>query len=234
MLQKLRTYVHAINARRELKWQAPHLNHDAAGLGSEALVNLLYSARWERFFWTKQVKAELIGLAAAVERIKPKVVVEIGTNTGGTFFVFTKVADKAANIISIDLPGGKGGGGYPEFKTDFFRSFGIADQRLHFIKAASQLPETYDRVRSILQDQPIDFLFIDGDHSYDGVKKDFELYSPLVRKGGLVAFHDIKLYPEDHWIKVDKFWREIKDNYQHFEYIDNRVHWGGIGLLVMK
>jgi predicted O-methyltransferase YrrM len=37
----------------------------------------------------------------------------------------------------------------------------------------------------------LDFLFIDGDHTYEGVKQDFEMYTPLVRKGGLVAMHDI-------------------------------------------
>jgi predicted O-methyltransferase YrrM len=42
-----------------------------------------------------------------------------------------------------------------------------------------------------LKDNKVDFLFIDADHSYEGVKKDFEMYSPLVRKGGIIAFHDI-------------------------------------------
>ena len=37
----------------------------------------------------------------------------------------------------------------------------------------------------------LDFLFIDGDHSFEGVSKDHQLYSPLVRPGGVIAFHDI-------------------------------------------
>jgi predicted O-methyltransferase YrrM len=36
----------------------------------------------------------------------------------------------------------------------------------------------------------LDFLFIDGDHAYDSVLKDWELYSTLIKKNGLVAFHD--------------------------------------------
>ncbi|HZY81119.1 MAG TPA: class I SAM-dependent methyltransferase [Cyclobacteriaceae bacterium] len=36
----------------------------------------------------------------------------------------------------------------------------------------------------------IDFLFIDGDHSIEGAKFDFESYSPMLAKGGLIAFHD--------------------------------------------
>lgn len=42
----------------------------------------------------------------------------------------------------------------------------------------------------VLQDIKIDFLFIDGDHSYDGVKKDFELYSKLLSDNGIIILHD--------------------------------------------
>jgi predicted O-methyltransferase YrrM len=64
----------------------------------------------------------------------------------------------------------------------------------------------------------LDVLFIDGDHTYDGVKADYQMYRPLVRKGGLIAFHDIV---DDHQTKygrpgigwaggVPMFWREVK------------------------
>lgn len=42
-----------------------------------------------------------------------------------------------------------------------------------------------------LRESNLDFLFIDGDHNYEGVKKDWDLYSTLLNKGALVAFHDI-------------------------------------------
>lgn len=232
MLSKIKKKINDINARRELMKYAPILNRDAVGLNGNQLVELLYSSKWERFFWTKQVKKELMSLASIVEEVKPKVVVEIGTNTGGTFFVFTKLADPEAQLVSIDLPGGKGGGGYPDYKQDFFRSFGRSKQNLNFIKADSQLSSTYEQLKGILGGKEIDLLFIDGDHSYNGVKKDFEMYSPLVKDEGLVAFHDIKYYPDEHWIKVDKFWAEIKGQYQYYEYFDDSVNWGGIGLIV--
>ena len=47
----------------------------------------------------------------------------------------------------------------------------------------------------ILKDNYLDFLFIDGDHSYEGVKKDFELYSTIMSENGLITIHDTdKLY----------------------------------------
>ena len=48
---------------------------------------------------------------------------------------------------------------------------------------------------------PIDFLFIDGDHSYDGVRKDWDDWTPLVREGGRVALHDA--HPEADWTEPD-------------------------------
>ncbi len=56
-----------------------------------------------------------------------------------------------------------------------------------FIKATSE--EAYYNF-FILQDIKIDFLFIDGDHSYEGVKKDFDLYSKILTDKGIIIIHD--------------------------------------------
>ena len=50
----------------------------------------------------------------------------------------------------------------------------------------------------------LDFLFIDGDHSYAGVKQDFEKYSGYVKRGGLIAFHDIRPQAPVHLLVVPK------------------------------
>ena len=57
---------------------------------------------------------------------------------------------------------------------------------------------------------PINILFIDGDHSYEGVKDDWDNFSPFVVKGGIVYFHDcdntspgvVQLFNE-----IDKGWK---------------------------
>lgn len=49
-------------------------------------------------------------------------------------------------------------------------------------------------VHSKFENESIDFLFIDGDHTYNAVKKDFELYYPKVKKNGLIFFHDSRMY----------------------------------------
>ena len=76
----------------------------------------------------------------------------------------------------------------------------------------------------------LDFLFIDGDHSYEGVRSDFEMYAPLVRSGGLIAFHDIT--PSKGSRHVYRFWDEIKVSYTHKEFI-HRTGEGAMGIGVL-
>ncbi|MFN6069283.1 MAG: class I SAM-dependent methyltransferase, partial [Pseudanabaena sp.] len=64
----------------------------------------------------------------------------------------------------------------------------------------------------VLNGDKIDFLFIDGDHTYEGVRQDYEMYSPLVQKGGYIAFHDIN-DTERHRqrnVHVAEFWNELE------------------------
>ena len=88
------------------------------------------------------------------------------------------------------------------------------------------------RVRSLLAGSPVDVLFIDGDHSYAGAKRDFELYHSLVRLGGFVAFHDIVRHAANVGCQVDRFWAEIRNNYRTEELVENPDQSGkGIGVL---
>ena len=77
----------------------------------------------------------------------------------------------------------------------------------------------------------LDLLFIDGDHTYEGVKSDFEMYSPLVREGGMIAFHDILDHNPDTGCEVSTYWNEIKDDYPHVELAVAPYRWGGIGVV---
>jgi len=179
-----------------------------------------------------QIPEEFVPLLSILKNLKPKIVVEIGTEKGGTFFCFCKLAPPDATIISIDLPPALFGGGYPKWRVPIYRAFGKPGQTLHFIRRDSHSQETLEKLKSILNDRHIDFLFIDADHTYEGVKKDFEMYSPLVRERGIIAFHDIVEYPKEYDNQVSTFWNEIKNKYRYEEFVkDWNQRWGGIGLL---
>jgi predicted O-methyltransferase YrrM len=102
------------------------------------------------------------------------------------------------------------------------------------LRADSYDTKTLSQVQTLLRDQPVDFLFLDGDHSYQGIKTDFEMYAPLVKKGGLVAFHGIEPSTIDNWIQVGRFWNEIKTHYAYQEFLDPEISWGGIGVLTQR
>ena len=164
--------------------------------------------------------------------ISPNNILEIGTARGGSLLLWTRIASEDATIISIDLPGGSFGGGYPLLRKLVYSNFGKVRQKIILIRGNSHDSKTLGKVKCILQSSKLDFLFIDGDHSYEGVKRDFEMYSPLVRKGGIIAFHDIVPGPPEKVGGVPKFWQEIKHKFKHIEIVKD---WGqggyGIGVL---
>ena len=88
--------------------------------------------------------------------------------------------------------------------------------------ADSTDPET---VRRVALAGPYDFCFIDGDHSYEGVKADWENYGPLAK---IVGFHDIINPPS----QVDRLWAELKPNFRHMEFTESLDHHQlGIGII---
>ncbi len=162
-----------------------------------------------------------------------KTIVEIGTATGGTFYALCQAAPSDAHIISIDLPGGPFGGGYDLNDVQVFKTYAKAGQTIYFMPEDSHTGDTKKGLLDRLKGKKIDVLFIDGDHSYAGVKKDFELYEPLVAKGGIIIFHDICKHATAPECEVEKFWNEIKDKYENKEIIDPEDdEWGGIGILI--
>ena len=183
-----------------------------------------------------QIPYEITKLLEILSDVKPKTILEIGTARGGTLFLFAQAADPEATIISIDLPGGPFGGGYPLWRIPIYKAFAKRKQRIYLVRGDSHDPKTLEKVQRILGDRKLDFLFIDADHTYEGVKKDFEMYSPLVREGGIIAFHDIVPHdrvhdPEDK-VGVPRFWNEIKYKYKYLEIVqDWNQGWAGIGII---
>ncbi len=181
-----------------------------------------------------QLSDELERLLVALRATSPKTILEIGTAQGGTLFLFSRIATGDATILSVDLPGGPFGGGYNAWKIPIYKSFANGRQKIHLVRGDSHSQSTLRRVQEILGGTPLDFLFIDGDHSYDGVKSDFQMYSPLVRKGGIIVFHDIVPGPRDNVGGVPWFWTEIKGKYQTREFVRDRNQGSyGIGILLV-
>lgn len=202
-----------------------------------------------------QLRDEIKTLATLVEEEEPQGVLEIGTAKGGTFYIWSRYLDSVDNIISLDLPGGQFGGGYNEQKSNIFRNFNPSIN-MEFVRENSHQKGTFEEVSS-RAGEGVDFLFIDGDHTYEGVKQDFEMYSQLVNEGGIIALHDIATHPnsrevvrrrkrnvediEDRHLSwgesspdcnVNQLWDELVEEYETEEIISHpKQTWAGIGVV---
>jgi cephalosporin hydroxylase len=173
-----------------------------------------------------QSREELIPVLEVIKAQSPSTVLEIGTANGGTLFLLTRVAAPDATIVSLDLPGGDWGGGYSEKRIPLYEAFALPEQRLCLLREDSHTPQALDHVKHAFSGRTIDFLFIDGDHSYEGVRSDFEMYAPLVTPGGYIAFHDIA-YTDG----VARLWDEVKPSFaQAREFVAPKGQAFGIGL----
>lgn len=177
-----------------------------------------------------QNKDELYTCAKFVEELKPKNILEVGSQFGGTFYVWCKLS--TGKRISVDLPCGDFGGITHE--AVFARNEKIKSifDNVHFVAGDSHMEETRKNVEGILQGESVDFLFIDADHTYAGVKKDYEMYKGFVKPGGYIGFHDINKIEE---CQVDKLWEELQGEKIEINYHQSWAPWrtnlGGIGII---
>jgi cephalosporin hydroxylase len=215
-----------------------------ADLGVDKVVDFLFSAEAEAIVpW--QIKEEFRALARLVAERRPRAVLEIGTADGGTLFAHARLAAPDALVLSVDLPEGPFGGGYPAWRTPLYEAFARPGQRLELLRADSHAPATAERIEELLGGRRVEYAFIDGDHTYDGVRRDFELCRRFAADDAVVAFHDIVAQPNTAYLAeagsdahapwaVHDFWREVKQRYRHEEFVQSRGQEGyGIGVLYL-
>ena len=198
-----------------------------------------------------QLREEIRGLAEAVAAEDPETVLEIGTLRGGTFYVWCRHLDTAEHLVSLDLPGRD----LKQKRDELLHEF-APSKDIDVVRGNSHSQKTFEETAEALEDD-VDFLFIDGDHTYEGVKEDFEMYKELASDDAVVAFHDIvpharkkkeckrRLREHDDLEErhvavgnpdwgVSDFWDEIKDDYETKEIVAHPEQLGkGVGLLYL-
>jgi predicted O-methyltransferase YrrM len=218
-----RLYREALRAGARLRREAP------AG-GIDDAVSFCRSFSWNGGeLMPLQNELELRALLALLERERPKTVVEIGSYSGGSLFLWSRVAASDATLVAVDVTDRILRGRSP--RAYFCRAFQQPSQKLTTLFGRdSHDPVTRREVERALRGKKIDFLFIDGDHTYEGVAADFELYVDLVREGGLIAFHDIVHEMTPGFIEVARFWRDFAGRHATEELIGEGLPRCGIGL----
>jgi len=168
--------------------------------------------------------------------LNPSKVIEIGSLYGWTLQHFIHYGQDNSTVVAIDLPVRNFVGPQDwrvakqeqNYKEEWPKWAKAKKCKLYLIPDASQKPQTLQKTKDIFNNELVDFLFIDGDHTYHGVKTDFEMYSPLVKNGGIVAFHDIGKNEEGG---VYNLWQELKKNYKFKEFLYEPNDEKGIGVI---
>jgi len=153
---------------------------------------------------------------------------EIGSLWGGTFFAHCAVTSPSGHVMAVDA--------FPDESGDVmaarFRRLARGTQRVTCIWRDSHAKATASEVARALDGQPLDVLFLDGDHSSEGAARDYEMYAPLVRPGGVIALHDIDSTSEGSGMPM--LWRSLRDRHESVEFVDrvHPPHGLGIGAIV--
>jgi FkbM family methyltransferase len=162
-----------------------------------------------------------------------KNILEIGTFLGGTFYTMCKLSNVNGKKISIDCldviaPGSEVVKQRHKEIDEYLVKFA---SNVVIIRDNSKSEQCLQKLEKELHGESLDFIFIDGDHTYEGVKSDFNNYKKYLKDGGYIAFHDID-YPSStvsFGCEVYKFWNELKEKYEFVEF--KQGSFGGIGLV---
>lgn len=164
-----------------------------------------------------------------VQEVKPRIFVELGTHLGNSYFSFCQAVEShnlKTKCFAVDTWMGDKHAG--EYENDVYLLVKNHNTE-NYKKFSTLLRMTFDEALNQFEDGSVDLLHIDGLHTYEAVKHDFESWLPKLSPGAVVIFHDTQVRERD--FGVWKLWEELKEEYSHhLEF----VHSHGLGVLQLN
>lgn len=165
-----------------------------------------------------------------VDVLQPSTVVELGTHYGVSFFAFCEAAEAfspKSSVYAVDTwEGDAHAGSYGESVYQQVYSYWFKMHR----RTSSLIRSTFDEASSYFPDGSVDLLHIDGLHTYEAVKHDFETWLPKMKKGAVVLFHDINV--RERGFGVWLLWDQLCHDHQYASYTINNGY--GLGILILS
>ena len=168
---------------------------------------------------------ELVVISLLISTLKPKKILEIGTFNGRTTINMALNQPKDGEVITIDLPTNE-------------TKLPLAPSEEKYILGKDGGRQTHAQIKQIYGDSAdydftdyidkIDFMFVDGSHSYEYTMSDSKLAYNLVRRGGYILWHD---YGSPHWPGVTEALNELYLGNRDFKSLQHIV---GTSLCILQ
>ncbi|MGM0884326.1 MAG: class I SAM-dependent methyltransferase [Bacillota bacterium] len=160
--------------------------------------------------------------------MKPGTIVELGTHWGASFFCFCQAAaDDGMNAVCYAVDTWQGDPHTGTYGEEVY--LGVSEiVNQYFPSNAVLLRSTFDDALGQFQNESIDFLHIDGYHTYEQVLHDFEAWLPKLAKNGVILLHDTAV--RSYGFGVYRLWETLRARYPSLEF----EHSSGLAVLFPK
>lgn len=158
---------------------------------------------------------------------RPRTLVELGVHSGNSFCAFCQAVryfQTSTLCYGVDTFQGDDQAG--QYEDGIYIDLQNHVQE-HYQDFAQLMRMTFDQAERNFTDGSVDFLHIDGLHTYEAVRHDFDTWLPKLSGKGLVLFHDLSVRDGD--FGVWQLWDEVRDSYPSLAF----RHGHGLGLLAV-